>query len=173
MLGRFSRRFLSKGEKVPEMSVMLVTGSNGNYNFDLKAPVQSGEFFKNKKVILVGFPGAFTPVCTGTHLPGYIKYHEEIKKKGAEVVALAVNDPYVMQAYGKHLGGDITYLADGNGEFTEALDGGLDMRHKFLGFRTRRFAVIVDNGEITEVHDETGEDLSDISTVETLMKSLG
>ena len=130
------------GDKVPEggFAVMGAEGPGG---------MTTGELFGGKKVVLFSVPGAFTPACSATHLPGYVANAEAIMAKGVDTVAcVAVNDVFVMDAWGKGAGteGKVTMLADGNCEFTKALGLELDASGFGMGTRGLRFARSVDEG---------------------------
>ena len=108
--------------------------------------IDTAEYFANRNVVLVGFPGCFTPTCTATHIPEYIQSAEEIKSRGAdEIVCMSLNDPFVVKAFAAHLGGKqhVNYLADGNGEFTKALGLDLDLSAAMLSTRNKRFSMII------------------------------
>jgi peroxiredoxin len=168
MLHKLSLRFLHIGQKVPGMKIIVVSKASSEYKVDNS--VDSTSFFANKKVVLVGYPGAFTPTCTGNHLPQYNALYEQFKSKGVEVVGLAVNDFFVMKKFSEELKVPFPMICDGSGYFTKAIDGGVDFSEKGMGFRTRRFAVVVDNGVVTAVNDEKGGAMTDLSKAETLLK---
>eukprot|EP00931_Biecheleriopsis_adriatica_P119577 TRINITY_DN94802_c0_g1_i1.p1 TRINITY_DN94802_c0_g1~~TRINITY_DN94802_c0_g1_i1.p1 ORF type:complete len:225 (-),score=71.52 TRINITY_DN94802_c0_g1_i1:76-666(-) len=112
------------------------------------------ELFKGKKGILFAVPGAFTPTCSEKHLPGFIEQAEELKAAGAEVIAcVAVNDPFVMSAWGKQqeAEGKVRMLADTKCELTKALDMELDATAKLGNVRSQRYAMIVEDGKITKL----------------------
>jgi len=116
--------------------------------------VSTTEFFGNRKVVLFSVPGAFTPTCSVQHLPGFVQNADAIKAKGVdEIVCIAVNDAFVMDAWGKsqNTGDSVTLLADGNGEFTQALGLGLDGTGFGLGQRSQRFAMVVENGSVAHL----------------------
>lgn len=116
--------------------------------------VSTTAFFGNRKVVLFSVPGAFTPTCSVQHLPGFVQNADAIKAKGVdEIVCIAVNDAFVMDAWGKsqNTGDSVTLLADGNGEFTQALGLGLDGTGFGLGQRSQRFAMVVENGTIAHL----------------------
>lgn len=123
--------------------------------------LSSKELFDGKKVVLFSVPGAFTPTCSRDHLPGFIEKAEAIKAKGVDTIAcMAVNDTFVMGAWGKQAGADgkVLMLADGNGDYTRALDLVLDGTGFGLGMRGKRFALIVDNGKVTQAFiEEAGQ----------------
>jgi peroxiredoxin len=118
----------------------------------------SEEIFANKKIVLFALPGAFTPTCSSTHLPGYEKFFEEFKNLGIdEVICLSVNDAFTMYQWGKNLNiKNVFLLPDGNGEFTKAV--GMLVKKENLGFgdRSWRYSMYVENGEIKKVFAEPG-----------------
>src|ERR1700674_3490350 len=119
--------------------------------------VSAEELFDGKTVVLFSVPGAFTPTCDAKHLPGYVELTDELKKKGVDTVACtAVNDVFVMNAWGKagNVGDKILMLADGNGEYVKAL--GLEFNATGFGMGTRgqRFAIIVKDGVAAHVNVE-------------------
>jgi len=116
--------------------------------------VSTDELFAGKKVVLVSVPGAFTPTCSASHLPGFLQNAEALRAKGVDTIAcMSVNDVHVMHAWGKDqgVGDEIVMLADGNGDYAEALDLVLDGTAFGMGKRGQRFAVIVDDGTATHV----------------------
>lgn len=170
MLKFIPKRFLHLGQTIPQLQLTIVSGTAERYN--IEKDIDSVGYFSNKKIVLVGFPGAFTPTCTGNHIPEFIKLHEKFKAKGVEVVGLAVNDPFVMKEFGEELEGSIPFICDGTGTFTKALEAGIDLSSHALGFRTRRFTLLVDNGTITQVNDEKGGAMTDISRADTILRTL-
>jgi len=135
--------------------------------------VQSGEYFAGKKVALFSVPGAFTPTCSAKHLPGFVDKAAELKAKGVdEIVGTAVNDAFVMGAWNKASGSsDITMLADGNGQFAEALGLTMDGSGFGMGKRGQRFSAIVDDGVITELNVEAPGDFK-VSSAEHMLGQL-
>lgn len=144
--------------------------------------VTSDEIFKGKKVVLFALPGAFTPTCSSTHLPGYEAKYDELKALGVdEVICLSVNDAFVMFQWGKAQGvSKVKLLPDGSGEFTEKM--GMLVKKDNLGFGNRswRYSMFVDNGEIKQVFSEPGFgdnaegdpfEVSDVDTMLTYLKS--
>lgn len=116
--------------------------------------LSTDELFAGKKVVLVSVPGAFTPTCSASHLPGFLENADAIHAKGIDTIAcMAVNDIFVMNAWGKDqgVGDQIVMLADGNGDYAEALDLVADSRPFGMGMRGRRFAIVVDDGIATHV----------------------
>ena len=126
--------------------------------------MSTDDIFKGKKVILFSVPGAFTPTCSKQHLPSYLNNYDKIKAQGVDTIAcMAVNDPFVMDAWGKDraVGDKILMLADGNGEFTKSLGLELDGSKFGLGTRGKRFSVVVNDGKVETLNvDESGYSLS-------------
>ncbi len=132
------------------------------------------ELFAGQTVVLFAVPGAFTPTCSDVHLPGFLARAAELKARGADVVAcVAVHDPFVMAAWGRDrgVGDEILMLADGNGEFTRAVGLELDIRHFGMGFRSRRYAAIVEDGIVRMLGVEDGPEVG-VSGVEAVLAAL-
>ena len=154
------------GQSIPSCSLKTMT-DNG------PADITTADIFDGKKVVLFAVPGAFTPGCSMTHLPGYVVNADKIKAAGVDtIVCMAVNDAFVMGAWGKAQNAEeILMLADGNGELTEALGLELDGSGFGLGTRSQRFAMIVENGKVTQLNVEEGPGI-DASSAETMMALL-
>lgn len=138
---------IAAGEKMPE-------GAFGIMRDKGPGSVSAEELFSGKKVVLVSVPGAFTPTCSMNHLPGFVEQAPELLAKGVETIAcMAVNDVFVMSAWGKdrNVGDRVLMLADGNGDYTRALGLELDATGFGMGMRGQRFAIIVDDGVATHV----------------------
>jgi peroxiredoxin len=153
------------GDKVPT-GTLKVMGAEG------PEVINTSDIFDGKKVVMFAVPGAFTPGCSVTHLPGFIVNADKIKAKGVDsIVCLAVNDAFVMGAWGKAQNAEeIIMAADGSGDYTKALDLELDLTAGGLGIRSKRYAMIVDNGEVTYL----GVDTKDIekSAAEAVLAEL-
>jgi peroxiredoxin len=151
------------GQSIPSCTLKTMT-DNG------PADITTADIFDSKKVVLFAVPGAFTPGCSMTHLPGYVVNADKIKAAGVDtIVCMAVNDAFVMGAWGKAQNAEeILMLADGNGEFTKALGLELDGSGFGLGTRSQRFAMIVENGKVTHLNVEPGPGV-DVSSAETIM----
>ena len=134
---------------------------------------KSSQIFNEKKIILVSVPGAFTPTCSNEHLPGYVKLHNEFKKKGIDdIYFVAANDPFVMEAWVNFTTErNIKYLADSNFELLDATGLEIDLTVAGLGKRLSRFAILIDNGLIKKIFDEEGGGLEK-SSAENLLKNL-
>jgi peroxiredoxin len=132
------------GDKVPE-GMMTIMGAEG------PAGISTADIFDGKKVVLFAVPGAFTPTCSMAHLPGFVVHVDAIKAKGVDTVAcMSVNDVFVMDAWGKAANAEhLVMLADGNGDFTKALDLVLDASVYGMGARSKRFAMVVDDGVVS------------------------
>jgi len=116
--------------------------------------ITTAQLFDGKRVALFSVPGAFTPTCSAKHLPGYVDHAAELRAKGVDTIAcMAVNDVYVMGAWGQSagVGDNVLMLADGSGEYTRALGLELDLKGAGLGMRGQRFAMLVDKGVATKV----------------------
>jgi len=154
------------GDKIPTCTLKTM-GEKG------PTDISTDAIFSGKKVLLFAVPGAFTPGCSNTHLPGYVVNADKIKAKGVDTIAcMAVNDAFVMGAWGKAQNADeLLMLADGNGDFTAALGLELDGRGFGLGTRSQRFAMIVDEGTVGQLNVEPGPGI-DVSSAETMMALL-
>lgn len=135
--------------------------------------VNTGELFSSGKTVLFAVPGAFTPGCSKSHLPGFVGQYDDLIAKGVDRVAcISVNDAWVMDAWGKEHGADgkILMLADGNGEFAEAMDLTMDVSIAGLGTRSKRYAAVIEDGRITTLNiDDSGVDASSCSTILNLL----
>jgi len=121
--------------------------------------VSTDALFTGKTVVLFSVPGAFTPTCDAKHLPGFVQHAEAMKAKGVDTIAcMAVNDVFVMNAWGKasNVGDKVMMLADGNGDYSRALGLELDARGFGMGVRGKRFAIIVRDGVASQVNVEEG-----------------
>jgi len=137
------------GDPLPDVPLTVATA-------DGPKPTTSGEFFKGKRVALFAVPGAFTPTCSARHLPSYVDKAPELKAKGIdEIACISVNDPFVMAAWGERDGSkDISMLADGNGEFANAIGLTMDGSKFGLGQRSQRYSMIVDDGIVEQLNVE-------------------
>jgi len=136
--------------------------------------ISTDELFSDKKVVLVSVPGAFTPTCSASHLPGFVTQAAELRAKGVDSIAcMSVNDVFVMDAWGKdqNVDGKVVMLADGNGDYAKALDLQMDGTAFGMGSRSQRFAMIVDDGIATHVAVEAPGQL-DVSTAEAILAKL-
>lgn len=141
---------IKAGERMPSGTLKMMTK-------DGPKDVTAEDLFKGKKVVLFSVPGAFTPTCDAKHLPGFVQLADQIRAKGVDTIAcMAVNDVFVMNAWGKasSAGDKVMMLADGNGDYAKALGLEMDARKFGMGVRGQRFAVIVDDGVVKSVNVE-------------------
>ena len=140
---------ISVGDRIPDVPLAVATA-------DGPQPTTSGEFFRGKKVALFAVPGAFTPTCSVRHLPSFVDKAGELKAKGIdEIVGISVNDPFVMAAWNKSDGSeDITMLADGNGDFAEAVGLTMDGSKFGMGKRSQRYSMVVNDGVVEQLNVE-------------------
>tara|TARA_B100001142_G_scaffold327512_1_gene385315 strand:- start:1976 stop:2452 length:477 start_codon:yes stop_codon:yes gene_type:complete len=134
--------------------------------------INSDEYLSNKKIVLVGVPGAFTPTCHLSHLPGYIENLQNFKDKGYSVTFLAVNDPFVMKSWSESSNAEgIDMLSDGNCDLTNELGLTMDGSGFGLGNRCKRFAMIIDNGVVQSIDiEEPGA--MDVSSAESQLAKI-
>jgi peroxiredoxin len=155
------------GDKMPAGSFGVMAESG-------PGAITTDELFSGKKVVLVSVPGAFTPTCSMNHLPGFVEQAEALKAEGVDTVAcMAVNDVFVMHAWGKdrNVGDTVLMLADGNGDYAKALDLVLDGTGFGMGMRGQRFALVVEDGVATHVAVEAPGQF-EVSKVEAIMQAI-
>ena len=143
-------------------------------NADGPGSLSTEELFSGKKVVVFSVPGAFTPTCSKEHLPGFVEQADAIKAKGVDTIAcMAVNDMFVMDAWGNSAGaGDkVLMLADGNGTYAAALGLELDASGFGLGTRGQRFALVVEDGTVTQLYVEAPMEFK-VSSAESILKNL-
>lgn len=155
------------GDKLPSVTLKHLTSEG------LKE-ITTDDVFKGKKVVMFGVPGAFTPGCSKTHLPGYVAKAGDIKHKGVDdIVCLAVNDPFAMAAWSEHqgAGGKVTMLPDGNGALTRALGLDVDLSAAGLGTRCKRFSLVAEDGVVTSLNVEDKPSDITVSSAESCLAS--
>lgn len=138
---------ISPGDQIPEATLTIMT-ANG------PQPISSKEFLGHGLVVLFAVPGAFTPTCSAQHLPGFVEHAKSFKDKGVDrIVCMAVNDVFVMDAWGQAggVGDGITMAADGNGAFSKAMGLEMDASAFGMGVRSQRFAMILRNGSVENI----------------------
>lgn len=133
---------IQTGERLPEATLKRIGGG--------VETVDTRTLFDGNKVVLFAVPGAFTPTCSERHLPGFVAHYDDFHKRGIGVYCVSVNDPFVMQAWGKdqHVPDGLQMLADGNGDFTRALGLEMDASGYGMGLRSRRYALYVEDGVV-------------------------
>jgi peroxiredoxin len=158
---------IQMGEKMPFGSFRIMRNAKSD-------SISTDALFGGKKVVLFSVPGAFTPTCSINHLPGFIDLANDILGKGVDIIAcMAVNDVFVMDAWGKDRGVEdkVSMLSDGNGEYTKALGLEMDVSGSGMGIRGQRFAIIVDDGIATHVAvEEAGK--FELSSAESILVNL-
>ncbi|RLA34047.1 MAG: peroxiredoxin [Gammaproteobacteria bacterium] len=158
---------IQAGDKMPSGVFAVMTESG-------PGAMSADELFTGKKVVLVSVPGAFTPTCSASHLPGFLENAAAIAAKGVDSVAfVSVNDVFVMHAWGKdqNVDGKITMLADGNGDYARALGLEMDGTAFGMGMRSKRFALIADDGVATHVAVEAPGQF-EVSKAESVLDNL-
>lgn len=157
---------IAVGDKLPDVTLVKATAEGPQ-------AVKTSEYFAGKRVALFSVPGAFTPTCSAKHLPGFVEKAAELKAKGIdEIVATAVNDAFVMAAWNKASGSDeITMLADGNGDFVEALGLTMDGSAYGMGKRGQRFSMVVNDGVVEQLNVEAPGDFK-VSSAEYMLSQL-
>jgi peroxiredoxin len=158
---------ISVGDKMPN-GEFTVMGEGGPES------VSTDALFSGKKVVLFSVPGAFTPTCSAKHLPGFVDHAEDFTAKGVDTIAcLAVNDVFVMSAWGQsaNAGDRVVMLADGNGTYTAALGLELDASGFGMGTRGKRFSAIIDDGVVTQLNIEPPGEFG-ISSAEAALSQL-
>ena len=159
---------INVGDKLPSVTLKQLT-PEGVKEFT------TDDIFRGKKVGLFAVPGAFTPACSQRHLPGYVDKAANLKAKGVDEIAwVAVNDAFVMGAWGKEqkTEGKIRMLADGSGDFARALGLELDLTKGGLGVRSKRYAMLVDNGIVRSLNVEAQPGQVEVSSAEAMLKVL-
>jgi peroxiredoxin len=152
------------GDKLPD-GKFTIMGANG------PEPKTTSEVFSGKKVALFAVPGAYTPTCNNQHMPGFVSRVDELKAKGIDAIACtAVNDVFVLTNWAKDTGatGKIEMLADGSGDFAKAIGLDIDLSNFGLGLRSKRYAMLVDDGVVKVLNVEDSPPVADKSSAETL-----
>src|SRR6266404_6938644 len=159
---------INVGDRIPSVTLKQLT-SEGVKEFT------TDEIFRGKRLVLIAVPGAFTPACSQRHLPGYVDKAADIKAKGIdEIACVAVNDAFVMGAWGRDqkAEGKVRMLADGSGDFTRALGLELDLSKGGLGMRSKRYSMLVDDGVVKSLNVEQQPGQVDLSGAEAMLKAL-
>jgi peroxiredoxin len=155
------------GDRMPSGTLTLATKEGPQ-----KVSVE--EFFKGKRIVLFSVPGAFTPTCDAKHLPGFVERAADLRAKGVDTIAcIAVNDAFVMKAWGKsqNCDGKVEMIADGNAEYTKALGLEMDASGFGMGTRGQRFALVVDDGVVKHVNVEAKGEFK-VSSAESVLEQL-
>ncbi|MDQ2893225.1 MAG: peroxiredoxin [Pseudomonadota bacterium] len=157
---------INVGDKLPSATLAKVT-ADGPDN------VSTDEFFAGRTVALFAVPGAFTPTCSAKHLPGYVDRNDDLKAKGVdEIACVSVNDAFVMGAWAKSAdAGNVTMLADGNGDFAEAIGLTMDGSKFGLGQRSQRYSMLVEDGVVKQLNVEAPGEFK-VSSAEHLLSEM-
>lgn len=159
---------ISVGDRLPDAKFTVMTEAG-------PAPKTTSDVFSGKKIALFAVPGAFTPTCNNNHLPGFLENLDNFKAKGVdEVVCTAVNDIFVLSAWAKATGaeGKITFLSDGNGDFARALGLDLDGSPMNMGVRSKRYAMLVDDGVVKALNVEEAPAQAEASSAAALLENI-
>ena len=157
---------IKENETIPNSEVFIL--ENGE---PVKKNIEN--FLKNKKTVIFGLPGAYTSVCSAKHLPGYVKNSEKYKEKGIDqIICMSVNDPFVMNAWGKenNVGDKIIMMGDPFLNFTKAIGAEVDKSGRGLGIRSNRYTMLVDNLKIIKIQEEKDTGSCEISAAENFLK---
>lgn len=156
------------GDRIPDGKFRVMTAKGPAWK-------STEDIFAGKKVVLFAVPGAFTPTCHKEHMPGFVQNAAAIKEKGVDTIAVtAVNDVFVMTEWQKASGaeGKVEFLADGNADFAKAIGLEMDGSAGGLGTRSKRYAMLVDNGVVSRLNVEEAPGKAEASTAEALLKQL-
>ena len=157
---------IKENESIPSSEVFIL--ENGE---PVKKNIEN--FLKNKKTVIFGLPGAYTSVCSAKHLPGYVKNSEKYKEKGVDqIICMSVNDPFVMNAWGKenNVGDKIIMMGDPFLNFTKAIGAEVDKSVRGLGIRSNRYTMLVDNLKIIKIQEEKDTGSCEISSAENFLE---
>ena len=158
---------IKKGDKLPDAKVFILE----------KDPkeVSIKQIVGDEKVILFGLPGAFTPTCSTKHLPGFVLAIDQLKKKGInKVVCISINDPFVMDAWGKihNVQDKILMVGDSKGDFTKNIGAELNLTNRGLGVRSSRYTMLVEKGNVLKISEEEVAGKCEITAAENFLKEI-
>lgn len=159
---------INVGDRIPTINLKVVDSAGTK-------DASTDDLFADKTVVLFGVPGAFTPVCSAQHLPGFVERAADLESKGVDLIAcISVNDPFVMDAWARDRGvaDKVLMIADGNGDFTRAAGLELDASGAGLGLRSQRYALIAKNGVITHIAIDSPPTQFDVSTPDAILTAL-
>ena len=154
------------GDSIPSAALTTMSGNGPE-------PIDASKYFAGRRVVLFSVPGAFTPTCSAYHLPGFVEHASDFKDKGIDAIAcVAVNDVFVMHAWGNSANADgVDMLADGNGDFATALGLESDASAYGMGLRSKRFALVADDGIVTHLMVEAPGEFK-VSYAESVLSML-
>ena len=156
---------IKENDKIPNSEIFILEDGE---------PIKKNinEFLKDKKVIIFGLPGAYTSVCSAKHLPGYVKMHQEYKNKGIDqIICIAANDPFVMNAWGKqnNVGNKIMMIGDPFLNFIKAIGAEVDKSGRGMGIRSNRYAMLVEDMKVIKLKEEKETGICEISAAENFL----
>mgnify|MGYP002777084494 CR=1 FL=1 len=156
---------IQAGDRIPEAVLQYIDGGVQR--------IDTGALFEGRKLVLFAVPGAFTPTCSERHLPGFVEHYDQFASRGIGVACMAVNDPFVMQAWGEsqHVPDGLRMLADGNGDFARALGLEMDASGYGMGTRSKRFALYAEDGVAKAVFVEAPGEFR-VSSAEHVLANL-
>ncbi|KRX05117.1 Thioredoxin-like fold [Pseudocohnilembus persalinus] len=162
------------GDQIPDSTLYIHVPQEGEGCSLGPEKFQALQQAKGKNIVIFALPGAYTPVCSGQHVPGYLSLYDDFKNNGVdEIWCISVNDAYVMQAWGKDqkVGDKIKMLGDGNGDFTKAIGLGLDLQKLGYGFRSQRYSALIKDGKVLGLNIEKGNQFK-VSTAEYIIEQV-
>ena len=156
---------IKENDKIPNSEIFILEDGE---------PIKKNinEFLKDKKVIIFGLPGAYTSVCSAKHLPGYVKMHQEYKNKGIDqIICIAANDPFVMNAWGKqnNVGNKIMMIGDPFLNFIKAIGAEVDKSGRGMGIRSNRYTMLVEDMKVIKLKEEKETGICEISAAENFL----
>ena len=157
---------IKESESIPSSEVFILEDGE-----PVKKNIEN--FLKNKKSVIFGLPGAYTSVCSAKHLPGYVNNVEKYKQKGVDqIICMSVNDPFVMNAWGKEnkVGDKIIMVGDPFLNFTKAIGAEVDKSGRGLGIRSNRYTMLVDNLKVIKIQEEKDTGSCEISAAENFLE---
>ena len=157
---------IKENDKIPNSEIFILEDGE-----PIKREIEG--IIKNKKVVLFGLPGAYTSVCSAKHLPGYINMYEEYKKKGIDkIICISVNDPFVMNAWGKenNVGEKILMVGDPFLNFTKAIGADVDKSGRGLGVRSNRYTMLIDNLKVVKLQEEKDTGSCEVSAAKNFFE---
>ena len=158
---------IKEGDKLPDAKIFVMEND--------PKEVLIKDIIGNDKTIIFGLPGAFTPTCSAKHLPGFVSMFNQLKEKGIKkVICIAINDPFVMDAWGKahNVQNKVIMLGDSKGEFTKNIGAEKNLSHRGLGIRSSRYTMMIEGGKIIKIFEEEVPGKCEITSAETFLKTI-
>ena len=158
--------YIKENDQIPSSEIFILEEGE-----PIKKNIE--EILKNKKVVLFGLPGAYTSVCSAKHLPGYVNMYEEYKKKGIDkIICISVNDPFVMNAWGKenNVGEKVLMMGDPYLNFTKAIGADVDKSGRGLGVRSNRYTMLIDNLKVVKLREEKETGSCEVSAAKNFLE---